>query len=1156
MRFLFNKQYLFPPLFFLSISGLLVFSWFRFGLIYGGGDVGLQTYSPLRLFEISKYIWWEATAPGSTVPQGLIGIPFNFIFLLLQLTGFTPLALQASLFFLIIFFSGFGMYLFIKSELNQNMRFSILGGIFYIFNPYMMIQIWHRFVHSSFFLVTALPFLALFWIKWIRSGKVIYMILFLLTNLFSLYFYGTIAYIVTVWLFFTLIALCEIVFPWRGQKYFVSYGKRFLLGFLFWIFTNIWWLIPVFTISPSLLSEQHSTEESLVTLINISRQTIVPFSLQMVNPFYLFLQLDFGSFYQNIFVRIIPWFFVTIILAGFILGLKRQRAVKWSAIFLISILLTKGASSPFGHAFIFGFENSFALGVLRNPFEKIGILLPFTYSIFLVLGTHSISQFLIKRLGGQLQNIWLGFLILIILIFCWPMFNPGIFGKIGKPAFVKVPDSYISGNQFIKNDLENQEFNSNGKILHLPLTRGESTSYKWEYGYSGLEPSALFFESLPSLSHGFNIKRVDDSLASLYQIFHKSFDDPKKILKLLQDFNVKYIVLHKDVSWMGGDLYDPLATEEILNNLNFLEHKQSIGDLVIYKVPNQYFKPKVFLSSNIQLIFPSDKSFIWPWLIGGNQTMITPVDVQVDENIFRMAQQVLIFPKSSSFYPKESYILSAINLIAVDESASRFLLSFFTKIKPVLMQNGEIQSEKLNDRLISSTEKIFNSLRSQKQLGDIKTLPSSFPIQEYRQELNDIFSKELRKARLLFYVSEKNLSLIFQIHLIYLKLLSDQVDPTIKGKIDETYKFLQEQLVKNNFILQYPLNLNSEQTSDSQRVFHFQIPKDLTYEILMVDERPKSLLQHSFEKFKFTVNGQIPDFKIQEQEKSISLGNFDFKVGLWELGYESLVSSNLISSFDQLTKVGNVKLVDDAIKIEPAEPYGYIESLIPDAKGGDIYRISFEYLSQHASGFYFQLVQDTDTIDPSGQKVDYINEFIDLSKARTNWQNNMYTLLPLKPTTQKAGIKFGLPSNRQLPLPSFLIKNIKIERVLSNDLVLKGVINNEMNQENGGLVLNIDQRTPVLLRGKINVANPTFLIFSETFHPGWKLKLTDGRKTIYPKKHFMANLYANSWFLEYTGEYNFSIEFEPQRVVGYGAIIAFATYIVLLTFMLWKRFER
>ena len=300
MRFLFNKQWLFPTLFFLSISSLLVFSWFRYGFIYGGGDVGLPSYNPQRILEIVRYIWWEAAAPGTTVPHGLTSVPLQFVQSFLQSMNFPYVTIQASLFFFLLFFMGLGMYFLAVSILGYEQKiYAYLAALFYIFNPYMMIQVWHRFIHNTFFLAAALPFFFLFFKSWIQTGKYSSLLLFLLTNLLSLYLFGTIAFIVTVWIFLFLVTIFEIFIPWQNKKWALKLSLRFIVGCIFWVLLGSWWLIPIFGVGTPLFQQQQTNDGSLITLLEISKQAALPYSLQMVNPYYLFETAELGDLYKN-----------------------------------------------------------------------------------------------------------------------------------------------------------------------------------------------------------------------------------------------------------------------------------------------------------------------------------------------------------------------------------------------------------------------------------------------------------------------------------------------------------------------------------------------------------------------------------------------------------------------------------------------------------------------------------------------------------------------------------------------------------------------------------------------------------------------------------------------------------------------------------------
>ncbi len=76
---------------------------------------------------------------------------------------------------------------------------------------------------------------------------------------------------------------------------------------------------------------------------------------------------------------------------------------------------------------------------------------------------------------------------------------------------------------------------------------------------------------------------------------------------------------------------------------------------------------------------------------------------------------------------------------------------------------------------------------------------------------------------------------------------------------------------------------------------------------------------------------------------------------------------------------------------------------------------------------------------------------------------------------------------------------------------------------------------------KIN--KPAFLIFKETLYPGWKLELYENNNMYTPEKQYLANSYANAWFIEKAGDYSFKIKFEPQNQVTFGIIIAGLSWI-------------
>ena len=1049
------KKFL-PLLIFLTISAGLIFSWFRFGLIYGGGDVGLQTYNPKRILENARFVWWDSAGPGAPIPQGLSAVPFQFTLFLFQLLGFSPLALQATLFFLLLFLMGYGMYLFLEYKFeDRNKLYPVIGGFFYMLNPYMMIQVWHRFIHTTIIFAAAMPFLAIFWNKWMKEGKAKHLLFFLLTAFLSVYAFGTYAFILAVWIFLSFLTIGQLV-PWQGRKQAYAVGLRFVLGFIVWILVNAWWMVPVSQISPAVLSGQHKTEESLVTLVTISSQEILPYSLQLINPFYLVYQAEFGTIYKNILFQIIPWIFVFIILFGLVNSIKHKAFSLFGIFYLLALFLAKGAAPPFGKLFILGFINIFALGVLRNPFEKTGLILVFFSTVLFTLGLKVLSEKFGKN--NLFRNSLIIFVCLLILIFSWPMILGKVIGRLDKPVFVEVPISYQEADSWL---LEQKKIGIlDGKILHLPLTQEESIQYNWKFGYSGLEPSDTFFTAYPSISRGFNIKRIDDALSGLGSSFYSDYTDSTRILGNLQDFSVRFIVLHKDVDWTGGNLPNPQDLEKLLDRLEFLEKNQQFGDLIVYQVRDQYFKKAVTIEHDISLIYPGEEKLsIWPSLIKNPGTkLITP---EIKEFTFN-GSQTFIFPKSFFIYG------------AASDSASP--VERLKNLKPLFIQTGMIQSLALADKVLALS----------------KALNSN--IDDYGKILKQVFPKAVEINKFQINGEESLLSAIFRTHI--------QTLQNLQQNTMELEKYLVESNLKPKYF---------DRDTDIRQVFKFDVPINGSFELMMLDSYPVPFLKFYINDKQELLNGKV-------LENTLSFGTLDLQKGDLEISYPVMLSENLASPAAVLNND--------------------IEIPVNEISGSAVYRFSGNVRIDQGLGFYV-LFYENQNPEPSARESLQSNPLAGWQKFQINFQT--------KSTTKKAKIVIS-PAGSKLT-----VSDIKIQKVLNNQIFLRSDKKGQTLLQDEAESVEFIKKSAIEYEGKIKLANPGFLFFKETFHPGWKLSLISAGETTFPKQHFLSNLYGNAWYIDKAGEYEFKIEFDPQKYFNIGIILTVLGGLFILAVSMNKR---
>lgn len=1162
----FFRIYIAPLVFFSFITTVVIFSWFRYGHIYGGGDVGLPSYAPERILEIAKYIWWEASAPGTTVPQGLTSVPFQYFQTLLKSLSFPPFLIQASVFWILFFLAAFGMYLLGLSVFGKSKFYlAVLTSIFYIFNPFVMVQVWHRFIHNSIFLYSSLPFFYLFLSKWIKNGKYSWLLLFILSNLFFVYLYGTLAFSITVLVLLLFISFFQIGFPWRGLSFMREVIKRTFIGLAAWLAIQSWWLLPVLNVSPDILTAQHSILDNLSTLLSISSQTILPYSLLGINPYYLYLESDFGEIYDSLLFRASIWLPLVFLVPGFIKGLGNKKLVFWAILAITGIFLSKGATSPFGYPYILGFTHVFPLGVLRNPFEKLGMLIPFSSAILLTGGV--VWYFSVIKKFRFLVRILITCIVVVILtVNLWPMWLGKIFGKIEKLAFVEVPHSYIEADQYIKNT------GKEGRILHLPLNVSESIKYNWQFGYTGVEPSQLLFKSLPSISHGFNRYPVDDALTALSHIFLTS-DSAEKILYILQSFSVRYIVLHKEVEWRGGYLKEPNSLELYLNTLFFLVRKEQLGDLIIYELKDQYFSPKLRLSNDFTYLIPSKSNTYWPWMLSSRETdFLSSLQGKNEDILLTQAKDVIILPEEVYKYEPQKIVKE--NLLG-EMPAAKVLpdspLYMFIKIKEKFTLFTLPANQKFSFQVTQAGKRLTESylLKQKKPSSSTVSL-----LKEYQENLLQI--REGIKARSNGREQKGEISVNFTVsrHLAILKLIREKAIDLEKQLIEETMNMVSDLMRDANIT---PANkiIEGHNLSTSERlVSKFNIPDSGKYELFQARQQAQKVYPNDLSKNVFQINSEIKELNGIVSDQFISFGKIDLTQGENEISFDAVPSINL-AKLNENSVAGQVVRKGNEIEISSGDHApSYIELEMDNIFGGNEYYLTFDSWIKLGDKFSIMVIQDTDPYDPKKREKQipsYDNDF-PKNPYQNYWVDNFFKFY-INPATTKAtirivvepwdGCKYLLAIKalcldekikyRYEQRSQTLFRNLTVVRRLTNPIFLK--LDLATHSATFSEKVDFAQKNATSYSGSFTLDSAGFFLFNETFHPDWQLQVFNGKRYV-PAQRFLSNLYGNAWFLDKPGEYKFTLDFIPQKNVKVGIIVAIFCIIIITTLTIREYLRR
>lgn len=1163
-----------PVIFFALLSALIIFGWFKQDLYYGGAEVGILGYNPGRLLEIQQYIWWNAVAPGMLVPQFVSAVPLYFLLSIFQQIA-PPLVLQAHLFFLLLFLMGYGMYLFSLEIIGkERYRYAFMAGIFYMFNSYTMVEVWHRFLYTGFFLAACLPILALFWWQWMRKGDFIFLTLFLLTNFAFSYMFGNLTSFIVIWILCFMATLSETIFPWQGKKAFLRISYKFIVGFVLFLLTNLWWLIPVFTVSTGVLSEQHSSEDNINTLVSLGKQTILPYSLQYANPFYLFYRQELGQIYNTFVFLIIPWIPITIIILGLLLSLKKKYLASFAFAYLFVIIISKGVAAPFGHVFIPLLTNIFILGVLRNPFEKLGILLPFLGSILFVVGVEGLFVYLVKKWGLDFSRIMIGGVLLSLIIYGWPIFSGKVFDKQDYPLLVNVPPTYAAADKWLKFQKE-----VGGSILHLPYPSKGVLTYNWEHGYHGVEINEILFTAYPSITRDIGFKRVDATLSKLSYLFNKPFSENKKqVLKLIQDLDIRYIILHKDtvgddLATYGKDirLNNPIEIEGALNSFFFLERPEIFGDLAVYKVKSLYYGEKISFDNNPKMVYPGESDIMQIQKLVSMSQMITLVnnlDVLPKEKV----TELLMFPGRVlyNWEPSRNDLENIVNLTSTNPNNPYSVDSQLKRMEKTFHEGGVILSEKLAKQVILSTDTVINLNKARingQNDQSIKLLDS------YMTLINDVFSHQFNGSNLQIQYKD-TLARVFRMHLYILRQVNDNLNGDYKSKAKEAYDRLNAYLVKNYLLPAYILDEDNIKEGLQRRVHHFDVPIESRYEIFLNGAASLPLYPDVFAKLNIQIDGKDfvlkEKFSALEQEDVITLGNIELSKGSHEVSYNIITSVNIVPDLEfnvnKYITIGSTSLVDkQTIKLDASPQSGaLVGTVLSGITGGESYEVLFEAKAENVGLFYLDIPEDTET---TVSMEELAGKFEGCSKSscytmraaplQVEWQTYTLRTTPLNLATRQAMLRIILPPNNfSNALSTIQIRNLKVNRIMNNNLILRRELTEGSIASTSAKLIEMKKINPVRYEGKITIEKPTFMFFKETFNSGWKLELTKDETLYKIDKHYLGNLYNNTYYIDKTGEYNFKLEFEPQKTVDRGIFFSTFGWTGVLVLLLYSKIRR
>ena len=1104
----------------------------------GSGESGLPFYNSQKLLQIINHAWSD-TPFGNGGSVGYSAWPFYYVVSILQNIGIPSYLLQALMYWFIFVVGTLSVHK-LAGKFSGNTVLTRMGSaLFYIFNPIVHVSVLHRFQYPMIFFYGFIPLAFLIYYSGLKARR--------LSNLIVLNIVGLIFGFIFVGPAFMELSFA--VFGLLSLFYFVlfAFRKRFdpfpilYLAFYFFIFflVNIWWLVP-FLSSLFLASGQYGSlnffnpSGNVETFKAISRglESILSVVRMVPAHFYDTNGSSWGWIYGT-------WFFVFLSLypvIAFTLGLfSRKRGVLFRYLVILSFItmfLMKGSLRPFGGVSLLIIKFVTFAQVFRNPFEKIGLLLPFAMAIPVGFGTEKLINTLSLKFKRSRLTIAVVLFIVFFPVYMFPIVNGYVFTGGGIPSddlkigqYVKVPDYYKDARQWLNKQ------SGLFRVLALPLD-GEGMTYKWDYGYSGTELSNnIFDQSFISFSTGQNfLEGIAEGINRILYYY------PKNFLSLAQIFNIKYIMVRDDINNLARETQSSEALDNVVKT-DLKDHFSKIahfGKLTFYEIKPEDYNKRIFADTSLTFVTNTQKK---------DYELIPSSGVENKGLVVfspEVSQQTPFFSYANGLVIQGTFV-EKINL---DFSKEPLNLPFTRFNRESKFYKLVRLKENAQTFFLTSGERILNnSFLLGKRLSEIRQdhLGRKEALNEYNNSLSAL-QKDIRSSN--FFDRQIAVNLINQ-RKAFQDLLGEDnaIVNEVKQSISEINKILEDMYFKSIYI------------TENTAIYRFSVPLDGNYDVILPNVRWDEYYQ-SIDTIKVQIDDKEQTVKTSNNvqiSQMLNLGNFHLKQGIHEISVFNPVFLNLISVPETGEMIFSSQNREDYIKTFPVINLDIYST----------YKLSFEYFIEKGNGPIVSVNQDSDPVNKDGKKVPRIETVLARNDYDFGWKTYQSGII-LTPSTKEWNISFKiLPygdcksaasridrpycsdnefSKRFLKDSTVRVRSLKLERVFTNPIILKSTAKFEY--KGAPPEISFDQINPSLYKVNIKDAkSPFFLTLSTSFDPQWrtyflnpqperfidKVTETVPGSSLSNESHLIVNGYANAWYINKTGSYDLFLEYFPER---------------------------
>ncbi|MBI2600298.1 DUF3367 domain-containing protein [Candidatus Daviesbacteria bacterium] len=544
-------------------SSILVFTWFKDGLLLGTAESQISFYNLSRFHSQVKGAWSD-TNSGLGFANGIVTAysPTFFALSLLEKIGVANYIIEAGLFWFFLVVSGVGITLFTREFFPHiGRKYLVVAVIFYWFNSISLVNIWNRFLYNYIAFWALLPLVSAFYIKGLQKQNFYYVSVVGITcAVFSLGLSNPVFNII-LWFIFTYFTLFKFITVKTTKERIFSLSF-IAINLIYFSLVNLWWIGQVVR---SLFIGKYSEELSSFFQFDVSLSTLTASSKTLGDLTYLF-RLFHGPFFTTPQIEwpklfsmpaaVVIEFLVSAVILIFIFQARKNiNVLALAVLFFLSLYFAKGNNPPFGELFQFLFINISPLQFFRNPFEKFGFITLLAAVPLLAAGLEGLLSKFQKKLH---LAVYTATLFIIVALYGYPFWSGLVFTGFFPPTDnysvgykVKVPQYYEQANNWLKFQ------GNNFRFIGFPFS-GQGVTYNWEKGYQGIETSMWLFDT-PHIMSSTTILYFDKVADQLEELFVSK----PKFYEVMNVLNAKYLLIRSDVDIYERKMRDPQTIQKI-----------------------------------------------------------------------------------------------------------------------------------------------------------------------------------------------------------------------------------------------------------------------------------------------------------------------------------------------------------------------------------------------------------------------------------------------------------------------------------------------------------------------------------------------------------------------------------------------------------------